>query len=82
MSGVDAGSGGDGGMMEEINEKRPMIIKIGKLEIEPYANWFRGISLGFAIGEGIFYHSIRVEVTVLVVYFGVHFIWDNPEGYV
>lgn len=69
-------------MMEETENSRPMTIKIGKLEIEPYINWFRGIGLSFAIGEGIFYHSIRVEITALIVYFGVHFIWDNPEGYV
>ena len=68
--------------MEEIDKPRPRIIKIGKLEIEPYANLFRGVGLGFAIGEGIFYRSIRVEVTAFVVYFGVHFILDNPEGYV
>ena len=68
--------------MEEIDKPRPRMIKIGKLEIEPYANLFRGVGLGFAIGEGIFYHSIRIEVTAFVIYFGVHFIWDNPEGYV
>ncbi len=68
--------------MEEIDKPRPRIIKIGKLEIEPYANLFRGVGLGFAIGEGVFCRSIRVEVTSFVVYFGVHFIWDNPEGYV
>jgi hypothetical protein len=69
--------------MEPINEKAKTI-RLGKLEIEPYFSFLSGVGLGIMIGEGVYYHSVRVEITLLVLYFGVHFIWDNPvpEGFV
>lgn len=68
-------------MTEDEDKDKPFIIKIGKLEIAPHINRFHGFGLGFAIGEGVFWQSLRIEVTFLIVYFGVHFIWDNPDGY-
>lgn len=64
--------------MESEDYKEPLRLKIGKLEIEPYVNVLRGVGLSVQVGEGVFYHSIRAEITLLFVYFGVHFIWDNP----
>ncbi len=67
-------------MIEDEGKPRPFVIRLGRLEIDPYINRFHGFGLGFAVGEGVFWQSIRAEITFFVIYFGVHFTWDNPEG--
>lgn len=65
--------------MEEPEPKQRPAIKLGNLELEFYAELLDGVGLGIAIAKGVCWQSVRFEVTLLMLYFGFHAIWNNPD---
>lgn len=62
--------------MEET--KKPRVLSLGKLDIEPYAGFFKGVGFGIVLGEGVYWKSVRFEITIPLFCCGVEFIWNNP----
>jgi len=62
--------------MNEAESEATNEIKLFGYIVEFHGNKFKGVGFAFLIGKGIFYKSIRVEITIPLFTCGFHIIKD------